>query len=258
MYQFIKGISAPVLITLLISCGGGGTEQGSTGDPSTPPPTSDTPDIANGQREFEQQCSDCHALTDPTMIKSYSVSGIADAIETGMPLNNASQCDAACSRDIAAYLAQFNDSLNSGGSSSSSSSGATEGLGEINIPSGAIDAAPIVAQRLTRVEYNNTVQDLFYTDLSPADEFPEDDFAFGFNNVGSVLSVSLAHTEQYKKAVDQLVNEAILKALGPLSETFGADALTINDQASLTNDGSVFFCCNSAEASVTVLSLIHI
>lgn len=252
MYHFIKGISAPVLITLLISCGGGGAEQGSTGDPDTPPPTSSTPDIANGQREFEQQCSDCHTITAPIMIKSYNVAGLARAIETGMPLNDASQCGAVCSRDIAAYLAQFNDSLNSGGSSSSSSSGAIQGLGEINIPTGAIDPAPIVAQRLTRVEYNNTVQDLFYTDLSPADEFPEDDFAFGFNNVGSVLSVSLAHTEQYKKAVEQLVDEAILKALGPLSETFDADALTINDQASLTNDGSVMFCCNAAEASVTV------
>ncbi len=64
-------------------------------------------------------------------------------------------------------------------------------------------------RRLNRAEYNNTVRDLFGTQLQPANVFPEDDFGFGFDNIGDVLSVSLAHIEQFSNAADALLEEAL-------------------------------------------------
>src|SRR5579862_7902167 len=41
------------------------------------------------------------------------------------------------------------------------------------------DAGPVPARRLNRAEYNNTVRDLLGVDLRPADNFPQDNAAFG-------------------------------------------------------------------------------
>ncbi len=46
------------------------------------------------------------------------------------------------------------------------------------------------ARRLNRTEYNNTVRDLLGVDVRPADDFPQDDSAYGFDNIAQALSVS--------------------------------------------------------------------
>src|SRR5205814_4197670 len=38
--------------------------------------------------------------------------------------------------------------------------------------------ARVMARRLNRVEYNNTVRDLLGVDIQPADDFPQDDSAY--------------------------------------------------------------------------------
>ena len=45
----------------------------------------------------------------------------------------------------------------------------------------------VTARRLNRAEYNNTVRDLLGVDLRPADEFPQDSPAYGFDNIGDAL-----------------------------------------------------------------------
>ena len=40
----------------------------------------------------------------------------------------------------------------------------------------------VVVRRLNRAEYNNTVRDLLGVDSSPADDFPQDDTGYGFDN----------------------------------------------------------------------------
>src|SRR5262245_14749538 len=47
----------------------------------------------------------------------------------------------------------------------------------------------VTARRLNRAEYNNTVRDLLGVDFKPADDFPQDDSGYGFDNIGDVLSL---------------------------------------------------------------------
>src|SRR5689334_6333129 len=58
----------------------------------------------------------------------------------------------------------------------------------------------VVARRLNRVEYNNTIRDLLGVPIRPADEFPVDDSGYGFDNVGDVLTVSPMLMEKYMSA----------------------------------------------------------
>ncbi|MEO2034533.1 MAG: DUF1592 domain-containing protein [Planctomycetaceae bacterium] len=59
-------------------------------------------------------------------------------------------------------------------------------------------------QRLNRVEYNNTIRDLFGIDVTPADDFPSDDVGEGFDNIGGVLSISPLLMEKYLTAAEQV------------------------------------------------------
>src|ERR1051325_1585977 len=52
-------------------------------------------------------------------------------------------------------------------------------------------------RRLTRVEYANTVRDLFYFDDFKAEDLPPDDIGYGFNNIADLFTVSTSHLERY-------------------------------------------------------------
>ena len=54
----------------------------------------------------------------------------------------------------------------------------------------APDPGRVTAHRLNRAEYNNTVRDLLGIRFRPADDFPQDDSGYGFDNIGDVLSLS--------------------------------------------------------------------
>ncbi|RYD73743.1 MAG: DUF1587 domain-containing protein, partial [Verrucomicrobiaceae bacterium] len=51
----------------------------------------------------------------------------------------------------------------------------------------------IVLRRLNRAEYNNTIRDLIGVNFLPAEKFPEDPPASGFDNIGRALTVSPLH-----------------------------------------------------------------
>jgi hypothetical protein len=82
----------------------------------------------------------------------------------------------------------------------------------------------VTAHRLNRVEYDNTVRDLFGTTQTPAaDGFPADDFGVGFDNIADVLSLSPLHVELYDQAADKLLDE--LFGMGTLPvESFTLEA----------------------------------
>jgi Protein of unknown function (DUF1592)/Protein of unknown function (DUF1588)/Protein of unknown function (DUF1587)/Protein of unknown function (DUF1585)/Protein of unknown function (DUF1595) len=67
----------------------------------------------------------------------------------------------------------------------------------------------LVARRLNRVEYNNTLRDLLAVPIRPADEFPVDDSGYGFDNVGDVLTVSPMLMEKYLTAAERVSRLAI-------------------------------------------------
>lgn len=82
------------------------------------------------------------------------------------------------------------------------------------------DPGRVTARRLNRAEYNNTVRDLLGVDMRPADDFPQDDSGYGFDNIGDVLSLPPVLMEKYMTAAERVARHAV----------FGPDKLkpTIN------------------------------
>lgn len=71
------------------------------------------------------------------------------------------------------------------------------------------DPGRVTARRLNRAEYNNTIRDLLGVDLRPADDFPQDDSGYGFDNIADVLSLSPALMEKYMTAAERVARHAV-------------------------------------------------
>lgn len=90
------------------------------------------------------------------------------------------------------------------------------------------DPGRVTARRLNRAEYNNTIRDLLGVDFRPADDFPQDDSGYGFDNIGDVLSLSPVLLEKYLKASEAAVKTAVfgpekLKPIALRSQPPGRD-----------------------------------
>ena len=68
-----------------------------------------------------------------------------------------------------------------------------------------------VLRRLNRREYENTLNDLFGTNLKLAPMLPEDSLSHGFDNIGESLSISLPQMRAYLEAIDHVLDTAIEK-----------------------------------------------
>ena len=68
----------------------------------------------------------------------------------------------------------------------------------------------VVLRRLNRVEYENTVRDLFSVNVSVKEMLPEDANAQGFDNVGAALNISPVLMERYLETADSVINAALL------------------------------------------------
>jgi len=71
-------------------------------------------------------------------------------------------------------------------------------------------AGRVVLRRLNRVEYENTVRDLFAVDVAVKEALPEDATAQGFDNVGAALNISPVLMERYLEAADAVITAAEL------------------------------------------------
>jgi hypothetical protein len=71
------------------------------------------------------------------------------------------------------------------------------------------DPGHVTARRLNRAEYNNTVRDLLGVDAHPADDFPQDDSGYGFDNIGDVLSLSPVLMEKYIVSAEKVARAAL-------------------------------------------------
>nr|MDQ3012393.1 DUF1592 domain-containing protein [Acidobacteriota bacterium] len=74
------------------------------------------------------------------------------------------------------------------------------------------DPGRVTARRLNRAEYNNTVRDLLGVNFKPADDFPQDDSGYGFDNIGDVLSLSPVLMEKYLTAAEKIARTAVFGA----------------------------------------------
>ena len=71
------------------------------------------------------------------------------------------------------------------------------------------DPGRVTARRLNRTEYNNTIKELLGVDVRPADDFPQDDSGYGFDNIADVLSLSPVLMEKYVTAADRVARVAL-------------------------------------------------
>lgn len=71
-------------------------------------------------------------------------------------------------------------------------------------------AGSLVLRRLNRLQYENTIHDLFSIKLDLQDRLPPDSRAFGFDNVGAALSLSSAQLEAYLEAADAVLDAVIV------------------------------------------------
>jgi mono/diheme cytochrome c family protein len=67
----------------------------------------------------------------------------------------------------------------------------------------------VTARRLNRAEYNNTIRDLLAVNTHPADDFPQDDSGYGFDNIGDVLSLSSSQMERYVASAEKIARTAV-------------------------------------------------
>src|ERR1700712_4333 len=76
---------------------------------------------------------------------------------------------------------------------------------------GTINPGRVVAHRLNRVEYDNTIRDLFGVDSKPSGEFgfPEDNYVEGFDNNALSLTASPLLLEKYQTAAAAIVSRAL-------------------------------------------------
>ena len=70
-------------------------------------------------------------------------------------------------------------------------------------------AGPVKVRRLNRVEYNNSIRDLLGIDVQPANDFPQDDSAYGFDNIAQALSVSPLLMEKYLASAERIARTAV-------------------------------------------------
>ena len=71
------------------------------------------------------------------------------------------------------------------------------------------DPGRVTTRRLNRTEYNNTIGELLGVNMRPADDFPQDDSGYGFDNIADVLSLSPGLMEKYISAADKVAHTAL-------------------------------------------------
>jgi cytochrome c553 len=71
------------------------------------------------------------------------------------------------------------------------------------------DPGRVVARRLNRNEYTNTIRDLLGVTFRADKDFPTDDSSYGFDNIGEALTVSPTLIEKYLSAAEKISSAAI-------------------------------------------------
>ncbi|MDB6029750.1 MAG: Protein of unknown function (DUF1587)/Protein of unknown function (DUF1592)/Protein of unknown [Verrucomicrobiales bacterium] len=99
------------------------------------------------------------------------------------------------------------------------------------------DPGRVTIRRLNRTEYNNTIHDLVGVDFQPAEDFPQDDTGYGFDNIGDVLSLSPVLLEKYMAAAQKILDTAIMTDFTPRSPTNRFEAIKLDGSAPSGDNG---------------------
>jgi mono/diheme cytochrome c family protein len=103
------------------------------------------------------------------------------------------------------------------------------------------DPGRVTARRLNRTEYNNTVRDLLGVDVRPADDFPQDDAGYGFDNIADVLSLSPVLMEKYVSAAEKISRIALYgpPSLKPTLTRLRSEGRRVRDARTFPGDYDV-------------------
>jgi len=88
----------------------------------------------------------------------------------------------------------------------------------------------VVFRRLNRIEYENTIHDLFGIDVDLADHLPEDTQAHGFDNNGGALAVSTELITAYLQTADLALDAVFGPEIKPETKKWNTD---LKDNAKL-------------------------
>ncbi len=78
-------------------------------------------------------------------------------------------------------------------------------------PNKPVDPGRVTVRRLNRIEYDNTINDLFEIHSTFSSAFPDDGVGYGFDNIGDVLTISPIAMERYLDAAEK-VTEILFSA----------------------------------------------
>jgi hypothetical protein len=105
--------------------------------------------------------------------------------------------------------------------------------------------------RLNQLQYNNAVRDLLGTEKRPADVFPRDEVANGFDNQGNALTTTSVHVELWEGAANLVLDEMFgrviettivqaVEAEDPeIVLVLNGDQVVINDAVALLAEGGI-------------------
>jgi mono/diheme cytochrome c family protein len=110
------------------------------------------------------------------------------------------------------------------------------------------DAGRVAMRRLNRLEYRNSVRDLLGVEPRLVDEFPSDDVGYGFDTIGSVLTLSPLLLEKYVASAEQAVAEVFPPAAGGVQARTG-DRLAAPENSRATDDGELGLFTTSVAAT---------
>lgn len=117
-----------------------------------------------------------------------------------------------------------------------------------------------VMRRLNRAQYNNTIRDLVGVDFQPAEKFPEDPPAGGFDNVGEALTVSPLHLELYYSAAQQILNRALYEGAQPPVLKWHFEPEDHNDKsdgARVKRDGQTIILSDGINETENGFTVVH-
>ena len=118
----------------------------------------------------------------------------------------------------------------------------------------------VILRRLNRSEYNNTIRDLAGVDFKPADSFPEDPPAAGFDNIGRALTLSPLHMELYYSAARQVLDRALTDGPKPPEIKWHFEPEenhTTMDAYRVKRDGNNIILNNGDNPTVNGFTMIH-
>lgn len=73
----------------------------------------------------------------------------------------------------------------------------------------AFDPGRVTIRRLSRVEYDNALRDLFRVSTDESARFPAENLGYGFDNIGDAASFSALHIEKYLAAASDVAAKVV-------------------------------------------------